>query len=84
MNNQPVVFKTLAADQSAIYRLAALDSQAAPRGQVLVAEVEGSIIAAAPLAGGSVIADPFLPTRHLVGSLKELRRHVIDTAQRGD
>lgn len=59
------------ADQLALWRLAAMDSQPAPAGDVLIAEVGGSIRAAVPVAGGPAIADPFEPTANLVALLRE-------------
>jgi hypothetical protein len=50
-----------AADVAALRRLAAGDSGQLPAGRILVGEVDGEIIAAAPVAGGSIIADPFRP-----------------------
>jgi hypothetical protein len=60
------------ADDRALARLAALDSKPVPRGDVLVAEIDGSIPAAVELATGTVYANPFRRTAHLV-SLLELR-----------
>jgi hypothetical protein len=57
-------------DQREIARLAALDSKAAPRGQVLLAEVDGVIPAAIELGTGTVYANPFRPTAHLVELLE--------------
>jgi hypothetical protein len=59
-------------DGIALARLAALDSKPAPRGEFLVAEVDGVIQAALPLGGGVALADPFKPTAGLV-ALLELR-----------
>ena len=59
-------------DGDALARLAALDSKPAPRGEVLVAEVDGAIHAAIGLDDGLVIANPFHPTAGLV-ALLELR-----------
>jgi hypothetical protein len=58
-------------DELALRRLAALDS-AAPlaAGPVLVAEVEGEVRAALSLRDGSHIADPFMPTLHLLTLLR--------------
>lgn len=50
-----------AADDAALRRLAAGQSGRVPEGRILVAEVGGEIVAAAPLAGGPTIADPFRP-----------------------
>ena len=58
------------ADRRALARLAALDSKAAPRGPVLLAEVDGGIPAAIALDTGTVYANPFRPTAHLVELLE--------------
>ena len=55
-----------------LLRLAALDSAPAPRGPVLVADVDGEIVAAHSLARARSIADPFRPTAE-VRELLELR-----------
>jgi hypothetical protein len=55
-----------------LLRLAALDSAPAPRGPVLVADVDGEIVAARPLARARSIADPFRPTAD-IRELLELR-----------
>jgi hypothetical protein len=59
-------------DGDVLVRLAALDSKRAPRGEVLVAEVDGAIHAAIGLDDGVVIANPFQPTSALI-ALLELR-----------
>ena len=56
------------ADARALYRLAALDSAKVPTGDLLVAEVEGELVAAA--SDHAVIADPFRPTADVVELLK--------------
>lgn len=53
-------------DHPAVARLAALDSSRIPDGRLLLGEVDGELWAAIALADGSVIADPFRPTRALV------------------
>ena len=58
-------------DRLALERLAALDSQALPQGDMLVAEVGGELRAAVPVEGGSAIADPFRPSRDVVALLSE-------------
>jgi hypothetical protein len=63
-------------DAASILRLAALDSAPAPRGEVLVADLRGEIVAARSVAGSRTIADPFRPTAD-VGALLELRAHQI-------
>ena len=59
-------------DGVALARLARLDSKRAPRGEILVAEVDGVIDAALQLDDGAVFANPFKPTAGLV-ELLELR-----------
>ena len=63
---------TTIGDAEAIERLAALDCVPAPDSRCVIAEVDGTVVAALPLRGGNVIADPFRPTAHLV-PLLELR-----------
>ena len=72
-------------DGAALARLARLDSKPAPRGEVLVAEVDGAIHAALQLDRGVVYADPFRRTADLVEILraqtvvplvKQTRRHL--------
>jgi hypothetical protein len=59
-------------DGVALARLARLDSKRPPRGDVLVAEVDGVIDAALQLDDGVTFANPFKPTAGLV-ELLELR-----------
>ncbi len=59
-------------DGDALTRLAALDSKRAPRGELLVAEVDGAIEAAIQVDDGAVFANPFAPTAGLI-ALLELR-----------
>lgn len=57
-------------DEAAIRRVAALDDKpVALDGRVLVAEVDGAIVAALPI-GGIAVADPFRPTSDVVALLK--------------
>jgi hypothetical protein len=56
------------ADRSAIWRLAALDDRAAPRGEALLAFVDGELRAAVALERGRTVADPF----HLTSDVLEL------------
>ncbi len=66
------------ADIEQIERLAQLDSRRAPRGPVLVADVEGDLWAAVSLDDGHGVADPFHPTGELLALLttraQQLRR----------
>jgi hypothetical protein len=50
------------ADQHNLIQLAALDSAPAPRGTILVAELDGDIVAAHSVTKARSIADPFRPT----------------------
>ena len=50
------------ADARALDDLAALDAAAPLQGNVLVAELDGRLVAARSLADGRVVADPFVPT----------------------
>ena len=59
-------------DDPILERLAALEGRELPAGRHLVAEVDGEVVAALPLAGGELLADPFRPTAHL---LPLMRRH---------
>jgi hypothetical protein len=53
-------------DGGALHALAALDSAEPIAQPALVAEVGGEIRAALSLDDGTVVADPFIPTEHLV------------------
>ena len=67
------------ADADEMRRLALLDSAHPQGGDALVAEVDGRIRAALPLASDHAIADPFEPTAELV-SLLELRARQLRAA----
>jgi hypothetical protein len=58
-----------AADQTRLERLAALDSSTCPAPPVLLAEVDGQLLAALALSDGAVVADPFSPTLDLIDLL---------------
>ena len=75
------VRRSTSGDESALARLAALDSASPPRGPALIAEADTRMLAALPLGAGRPIADPFEPTAELV-QLLELRRSQIDAAGR--
>jgi hypothetical protein len=60
------------ADTPDVLRLAQLDSADAPQGDLLGAEIDGSLVAFTPIAGGRTVADPFSRTSEL-GALLELR-----------
>jgi hypothetical protein len=65
-------------DAVALRRLAQLDATRLPEGELLVAEADGEIRAALRVSDSAYVADPFYPSRHLVGLLdvraKRMRR----------
>ena len=66
-------------DGAALNRLAALDSARVPRGQLLVAESDGALVAAHAPRSGATIADPFRPTAEVV-ELLHLRGTLLRAA----
>jgi hypothetical protein len=67
---QVTIRPSTAADAGEIARLATIDSAAVPAGPMLLAEVEGQLRAGLELAGGVVIADPFVATTGLIELLR--------------
>jgi hypothetical protein len=63
-------------DINAIRWLAALDDKPLPTGGVLVAEMDGELVAALPLDGGQALADPFKPTADIVELLRMRARQL--------
>jgi hypothetical protein len=61
-------------DEAALERLAALDSRRVPAGELIVAELDGAIVAALSLDTGAAIADPFVHTEAIVHSLRAQAR----------
>ncbi len=59
-------------DYADLGRLADLDSAHPLPGPALVAEENGAIVAALCLSSGRAIADPFVPSLHLVELLRRL------------
>jgi hypothetical protein len=57
-------------DDPALERLAMLDGRPSPAGRYVIAEVNGSVVAAMSLVSGAVLADPFEATAHLVPLLR--------------
>ncbi|MEA2364386.1 MAG: hypothetical protein QOD71_3531 [Thermoleophilaceae bacterium] len=57
------------ADRQRISELAELDGKRAPNGDVLLAEVQGRLVAAIGM-DGTVVADPFERTAAVVGVLR--------------
>ena len=63
-----------ARDYPTIWQVAALDDSSVPSGRLLVAELEGEVIAAVSLDSGRAIADPFRRSADLVALLEVARR----------
>lgn len=59
-------------DDFALARLGELSEQPVPVGRLVVALLDGRLVAALPLAGGPALRDPFVRTAHLL-PLLELR-----------
>jgi hypothetical protein len=73
-------------DAEMVNRLALLDDQRPLTGDVLVAEIDGTILAARSMATGRTIADPFHRTANLVALLDvraELLRGSVSQMVRG-
>jgi hypothetical protein len=63
-------------DAADIATLAELDSSRAPRGDVLVAYVDGELWAALSVEDGHFVADPLRPSAEAVEVLQERRRQL--------
>lgn len=59
-----------AADDPALERLAQLSERPVPFGRLVVALLDGTLVAAVPLAGGYPLRDPFAKTAHLLPLLE--------------
>jgi hypothetical protein len=70
-------------DANALDRLAALDGVRRPAGELMLAEVDGDILAAVPVEGGPAIADPFRPTADLVDLLRARTRRLAGRTEAG-
>jgi hypothetical protein len=57
-------------DALAVEQLAGLDGADPPPGAVLIAELDGELIAALPVTGGRPIANPFRPAAGIVRLLE--------------
>ncbi|MEJ7824695.1 MAG: hypothetical protein WKF48_04670 [Solirubrobacteraceae bacterium] len=70
-------------DAVALERLAALDSSTVPRGDaLLVACVDGVVVAALRIEDEAAIADPFHPTAEIVALLAVRARQLRGTGMR--
>ena len=75
-----VLRRSVSQDAAVLTRLAQLDEAPRPVGAVLVAELDGEIVAAVPFEGGRAIADPFRPTAELVELLRTRTRLLAKAA----
>lgn len=79
--SSPVTLRPAAeSDLRALQRLAELDSAGSLAGTVLVAEVNGELLAAYSVQGRRAIADPFRPTADLVALLRVRADQLADRA----
>ncbi len=69
-------------DDDVLARLAELEGRPASKGQHVVAEVGGEVVAALPLGPGSALADPFRPTAHLMPLLELRAKQLADDRPR--
>ncbi len=70
-------------DDDVLDSLAQLEGVPAPSGRLVVAEVDGIVVAAYPLGNGAPLADPFRPTAHLIPLLELRARQLAPTERRG-
>jgi hypothetical protein len=70
MNDRLTIRLATDADRPRVERLAQLDSRRAPHGDVLVAELDGRLVAAVGM-DGSAVADPFQRTAAVVRLLRD-------------
>jgi hypothetical protein len=79
-----IVIRPAAVDDApALRRLAELDGARLPEGELLVAEAGGEIRAALAISDRAYVADPFYPSKELVGLLDvRARRLRQDTYSR--
>ena len=69
-HDRPIVIRPAREDDdAALRRLAQLDGARLPEGELLVAEVDGELRAALRIADRAYVADPFFPSKELVGLL---------------
>jgi hypothetical protein len=71
MNNQTLILRGATPDDArALLRLAELDSAPALDDEILMAELDGEVVAALSLSDGRVVANPFRPTADVVALLR--------------
>lgn len=80
MTDTLVIREAHSADKGELERLAALDSREFVAGDYVVAEVDGSLVAATPLKRGSrSFSDPFKPTAGILEVLGVWARQLRTT-----
>jgi hypothetical protein len=82
-NSTLTIRRASGSDAVTLQDLAALDSSATPRGDVLVAEVGSELLAAVEVESGAAVADPFRQTADLVELLR-FRADAIRGERRGE
>ncbi len=70
-------------DDEAIDGLAQLEGVPSPAGRLILAEVDGVVVAAYPLGTGSPLADPFRATAHLLPLLELRAKQLASEERRG-
>ena len=75
-----VIRRAQPADGTALRRLGQLADRPVPAGEVLLAESDGVLVAAAAADGESVITDPFVVTGDVVELLEIRARQLLDAA----
>src|SRR3954447_10806446 len=86
-HDRPIIIRLATEDDdAALRRLAQLDGARLPEGELLVAEADGEIRAALRISDSAYVADPFFPSRELVGMLdtraKAIRRTTLSHVDR--
>jgi hypothetical protein len=82
-NQEPVELRLCRVDDDpALERLAMLEGRPAPAGRYVIAEVDGTVVAAISLLSGAVLADPFEPTAHLLPLLRLRAAQLAPEARR--
>lgn len=64
-------------DTAALRRLGDLEGRTLPAGDVLVAAIDGRILAAVGMTAGDVVSDPFEHTAKLVARLTDARSRLL-------
>jgi len=71
-SSSTLTITTAEGDERTLRHLAFLDSQRPLNGRVLLAQVDGTAVAALSLKTGRVVADPFRRTAAIVAALRDV------------